>query len=388
MVVGCYFPWLVFAVIALFCHAQDLTTVLTTPPNVMGERREFWSTEFIFQGVSIVAHTPRTSSDIDVLIGLLSSPERSDLRQAIRETFAVATWPQPHLKYHVWFVMAGCVTSDLYEEHRKVGGATDLLDNVLHEHANAFFFSLQTKYHDLLFLNVQDIFKANFSTLPIKTFGFLQLGLAAAPSVQWYMKADDDTFIAIPRLLADLSRAREQHGAEAGVYAGHIWFNAMVIRDPASKWAVSPAMWAPSNYPDYASGGAGYVLSHNLVGCSQEVVKSPEYKYFVREDIATAITINSGCDAYETRDWGSSQTIPVLESHSTSRPSEILTNKMLTVHGVKDPNLMRELWQLLCASHVGLQSRSRRVATLCEQLSVFRHSIWNLLTRNASIFFS
>ena len=79
----------------------------------------------------------------------------------------------------------------------------------------------------------------------------------------YVLKTDDDCFVNVPVLRSVL----QSQSSHKNLYAGYVMEDEdkrVVIRDPYSKWQVSPQDYAPRNYPPYAS-GSGYLLSQDLV---------------------------------------------------------------------------------------------------------------------------
>lgn len=73
-----------------------------------------------------------------------------------------------------------------------------------------------------------------------------------------FMKADDDAFVNVPRLLAKVAAYPAEH-----FYMGHMYEPCVPVRDPKNVFYEPMEVW-PSDYPKSAC-GAGYVLDRGLV---------------------------------------------------------------------------------------------------------------------------
>jgi hypothetical protein len=92
--------------------------------------------------------------------------------------------------------------------------------------------------------------------------------------VDFILKADEDTFVHIPKLVRFLQT--ETTGVKEGTIYGNINYNSKVRR--TGKWKVSTKEYAESHYPPYASGNT-YVISGNL---ASRLFRLSEYFPYLR----------------------------------------------------------------------------------------------------------
>uniref|UniRef100_A0A3B5M8W5 Hexosyltransferase n=1 Tax=Xiphophorus couchianus TaxID=32473 RepID=A0A3B5M8W5_9TELE len=129
------------------------------------------------------------------------------------------------------------------------------------------------KYHDILQSNFLDSYK----NLTIKTMVMLEWLGSHCPNTSYAMKVDSDTFLNV-RNLVDLLLEAPRHNYMTGLVAR----GAAVLRDPTSKWFLSPEVFPEDSYPPYAL-GVGYVLSLDLPNQILEASKTIQAVYI--EDV-------------------------------------------------------------------------------------------------------
>ncbi|XP_054890713.1 beta-1,3-galactosyltransferase 2-like isoform X2 [Poeciliopsis prolifica] len=110
------------------------------------------------------------------------------------------------------------------------------------------------EHHDILQSNFLDSYK----NLTIKTMVMLEWLSSHCPNTSYAMKIDSDTFLNV-RNLVDMLLKAPRHNYMTGLVAR----GAAVLRDPTSKWFLSPTVFPEDSYPPYAL-GVGYVLSLDL----------------------------------------------------------------------------------------------------------------------------
>ncbi|XP_039546918.1 beta-1,3-galactosyltransferase 2-like [Pimephales promelas] len=112
------------------------------------------------------------------------------------------------------------------------------------------------KHHDIL----QSDFWDSYYNLTIKTAVMLEWLSAYCQNAQYAMKIDSDMFLNVKNLVNLLLPAPKQN-----YMTGLVARNAMVLRDPHSKWYLPITAYSPFHYPPYAL-GLGYVFSLDLAG--------------------------------------------------------------------------------------------------------------------------
>ncbi|XP_016396329.1 beta-1,3-galactosyltransferase 2 [Sinocyclocheilus rhinocerous] len=121
------------------------------------------------------------------------------------------------------------------------------------------------KYHDL----IQSDFWDSYFNLTIKTMVMLEWLTVYCPNTSYAMKVDSDVFLNVKTLVSMLLSTPKQN-----YMTGLVARNAVVLRDPHSKWYLPKTVYEPPFYPPYAL-GLGYVftldLPEKLVKAAQRV---------------------------------------------------------------------------------------------------------------------
>lgn len=104
---------------------------------------------------------------------------------------------------------------------------------------------------DVVSLRLNDTYRG----LIVKTVEMLSWALAQSPTTAYFLKADDDTFVAVQNLLAALRRTNAS-------YLGRVVVGSKPDRDPRSRWYVSAKAYPNATYPPYAVGGS-YLLARD-----------------------------------------------------------------------------------------------------------------------------
>ncbi|XP_059379489.1 beta-1,3-galactosyltransferase 2-like [Carassius carassius] len=110
------------------------------------------------------------------------------------------------------------------------------------------------KYHDL----IQSDFWDNYYNLTIKTMVMLEWLTVYCPNALYAMKVDSDVFLNVKTLVNMLLSAPKQN-----YMTGLVARNAVVLRNPDSKWYLPKTVYEPPFYPPYALGLA-YVFTLDL----------------------------------------------------------------------------------------------------------------------------
>lgn len=208
-----------------------------------------------------------------ILVGVLSSPDGFELRQAIRETWGHG--------YSVYFVIAGS------------------WDNVEWE-----FYT----YHDILWLDTAEDYRAGLrrKTMTFIDFGaFLNRDVQQATPFDFLFKTDDDMYVNITQLRTDLSLPISSYNCSVPCedgdddnennnnpldknihYFGLMMHNSRPVRDPGSKFYTSKEMYPEDSYPAYAT-GAGYALSSVFAECASEKLSTLQPLWW--EDVSTGL---------------------------------------------------------------------------------------------------
>ncbi|XP_071500589.1 beta-1,3-galactosyltransferase 5-like [Diadema antillarum] len=217
------------------------------------EAEKLVGTEWSVQNyVDVFSSSPNCAVQPYLLILVTSAPENKKRRQAIRNTWA---------RYRDRNI--------LNETHFKtvflIGRTFPALRTLLESESE--------KHKDILFGDYVD----SYRNLTLK----VQHGMMwAAESCQsrYLLKTDDDCFVNTRVMVEFLEKYNHQ---TTNLYAGHKLKSRDVLRDPHSKWYVSPSDYQKDLYPPYAS-GTGYLLSYDVV--QRVVSRSPFHHPFPVED--------------------------------------------------------------------------------------------------------
>ncbi|XP_008277519.1 lactosylceramide 1,3-N-acetyl-beta-D-glucosaminyltransferase A-like [Stegastes partitus] len=185
----------------------------------------------------------RTWDDVLLLLFVKSSPENSERRQAIRDTWGNESFVWAELGVSVRLVFAIGV-------HPDVEGRSKVQRALLQE---------DQTYGDLIQQNFVDTFH-NLTTKLILQFHWSQ---TYCPQAHFLMSADDDIFVHMPNLVKYLQHLLSSQSGAKGLWVGHVHRGAPPVRRKDSKYHVPYALYPWPSYPDYTA-GAGYVVSGDV----------------------------------------------------------------------------------------------------------------------------
>jgi hypothetical protein len=100
------------------------------------------------------------------------------------------------------------------------------------------------------------------------------------------MKCDDDTFVRLESVMAEVKKIRDGES----LYIGNMNYHHKPLRD--GKWAVTYEEWPEEDYPIYAN-GPGYVISSDIADAI--LSEFLNHKLRVAQLIASAFQ-NGGCE--------------------------------------------------------------------------------------------
>ena len=240
-----------------------------------------------------------------IVIGLLTSRSTGDMRQAIRQTWGAHA---KALGCLLVFIIADPDTQILAESQM---------------------------HGDMMLIEARDVYTAENSTLPLKTFSIIQVVARYAKTMEWLFKCDDDTLLWTDRLLGllgTLPNATTKH-----YYVGHAYYKALPVRDKNNwKWYTPNDLYPASYYPVYLAGGAGYALSASLVRCLALHSGGHNFMYFPREDVSVRLTIDAFCLPTTLVDKGR-----VFRPGTPQFPTP---PDLISQHYVKGTKAMVEMW--------------------------------------------
>lgn len=106
---------------------------------------------------------------------------------------------------------------------------------------------------------VQGDIPEDYRNITAKSVMALRLAHTHCPQASFLVKADDDTYVNVPNLIAQVGKLPTDF-----IY-GSMHANTAAIRDPSVKWSVTSEEYKPEFYPDFVSGSA-YVVGGDVVG--------------------------------------------------------------------------------------------------------------------------
>lgn len=106
---------------------------------------------------------------------------------------------------------------------------------------------------------VQGDLLEDYRNLTEKSVMALRLAHTHCPRASFLLKADDDTYINVENLVAQVGKLSKD-----SIY-GSMHANTAAIRDPSVKWSVTNEEYKPEFYPDFVSGSA-YVIGGDVIG--------------------------------------------------------------------------------------------------------------------------
>ena len=181
----------------------------------------------------VINPTSVCSSDIFLLVYVHSAPDHFKQRMAIRETWGNAgNFPDIVIKV---IFLCGIVPT---EKGRSI--------------QDALFWEADT-YGDI----VQENFVDSYRNLTYKGIMGLKWVSSYCHHAKFLLKSDDDIFINMFRLIRHLQQILKLR--RKGVHElllCLVWYRMKVIRDPRSKWYLSPTEYAYDVFPTYCSGSA------------------------------------------------------------------------------------------------------------------------------------
>jgi len=181
--------------------------------------------------VTIPERCPNQGRDMDLVVIVMSAPTHLEARTAIRQTWGHFG---QRSDMSVLFMLGTTLDSRI--------------ENVLRKEQNM--------YNDM----IRGRFVDTYSNLTLKTISTLEWVDSYCSEVKYLLKADDDMFINVPRLLAFVNK----HAKDRNVIFGRLARKWKPIRNRKSKYYVSQAQFQQSVFPDFTTGPA-YLLSSDTV---------------------------------------------------------------------------------------------------------------------------
>lgn len=185
----------------------------------------------------------RGRDNVLLLLFVKSSPENSERRQAIRDTWGNESFAWSELGASVRVLFALGVHRNLWQR-AAVQRALQQEDRV---------------HGDL----IQQDFRDTFHNLTTKLILQFQWAHEYCRQAHFLMSADDDIFIHMPNLVKYLQQLQRRPSGAKDVWVGHVHRGAPPVRRKDNKYHVPVDLYPWPSYPDYTA-GAGYVVSGDV----------------------------------------------------------------------------------------------------------------------------
>jgi Galactosyltransferase len=187
-------------------------------------------------------HGVCNGGDVFLLVYIHSAPSHFKQRMAIRETWGNAKY-FPDVSLIVVF-LCGVIPSK---------GSSSVQD--------ALMLEVET-YGDI----VQETFVDSYRNLTYKGIMGLKWVTQNCRNAKFLLKTDDDIFINMFSLVTHLKKIEAQRGGHVqNLLLCHVWNGMKVVRDPRSKWYLSPTEYPEDHFPTYCSGSA-FILTTDVAG--------------------------------------------------------------------------------------------------------------------------
>jgi len=98
------------------------------------------------------------------------------------------------------------------------------------------------------------------------------------------MKCDDDTFVRLESVMAEVKKIRNGES----LYIGNMNYHHKPLRD--GKWAVTYEEWPEEDYPIYAN-GPGYVISSDIADAVLSEFLNHKLRLFKMEDVSMGMWV-------------------------------------------------------------------------------------------------
>ncbi|KAF3322041.1 putative beta-1,3-galactosyltransferase 19 [Carex littledalei] len=151
-----------------------------------------------------------------------------------------------------------------------------------------------------------------------------------AVSAKYIMKCDDDTFVRLESVMAEVRKVP----ARKSLYIGNINFYHKPLRE--GKWAVTYEEWPEEDYPPYAN-GPGYVVSSDIAYYIVSEFENSKLRLLKMEEVSMGMWVEQF-----------NKTLPVEYIHSVRFCQFGCIDDYFTAH-YQSPRQMLCMWEKLLA---------------------------------------
>jgi len=147
-----------------------------------------------------------------------------------------------------------------------------------------------TQYHDLIWIDEEEVYEGEHSVLPFKTESFLAIIHAHSRSdeggYRYLFKTDDDSYVDVVKL--ENALLHELRSEPLDYWGCCTTRHYAPLRDPALKWHVTYEMYPEEMYPLYCQ-GAGFATSRSFIKCAVEEHHIRDFRYNPFEDVSIGL---------------------------------------------------------------------------------------------------
>eukprot|EP00873_Tetraselmis_striata_P033144 jgi/Tetstr1/453408/TSEL_040390.t1 len=252
---------------------------------------------------------------VTLLVGVLSSCGAAEARAAVRDTWFRLRIPSAHTWRGVFIISSSC-RGDLAHEEEQHG--------------------------DILFVDVKD----SYFTLTRKVMLFFDY--AHRIGAQYTFKTDDDSYVFVDRVLAELDRLPRSclYWGQANRLPDAKKYTSSALAIPLHKWYIPKSQYISMLEETTYMQGGGYLLSSDLVG--RVANRASEPLEYLPEDAVMARVIGteaaSACMCSDLRMVKAAydfQNIDIFANTTKDCELSDVAHRVLNVHGIRKPDDMR-----------------------------------------------
>uniref|UniRef100_A0A0D9W0B0 Galectin domain-containing protein n=1 Tax=Leersia perrieri TaxID=77586 RepID=A0A0D9W0B0_9ORYZ len=198
---------------------------------------------------------PLPEKPVEIFIGILSAGNHFAERMAVRKTWMSAAQKSSNVVARFFVALNGRkeVNAQLKKE--------------------AEFFG------DIVIVPFMD----SYDLVVLKTVAICEYGVRVV-SARYIMKCDDDNFVRLESVMAELKKIPRGKS----LYVGNMNYHHKPLRN--GKWAVTYEEWPEEDYPTYAN-GPGYVISSDIADSIVSEFATHKLRLFKMEDVSMGMWV-------------------------------------------------------------------------------------------------
>ncbi|CAM0876999.1 unnamed protein product [Alopecurus aequalis] len=198
---------------------------------------------------------PLPDEPVEIFIGILSAGNHFAERMAVRKTWMSAAHKSSSVVARFFVALHG--RNEVNMELKK----------------EAEFFG------DIVIVPFMD----SYDLVVLKTVAICEYGVRAV-SARYIMKCDDDNFVRIQSVIAEVKKI----SSSKSLYMGNMNYRHNPLR--TGKWAVTYEEWPEEVYPTYAN-GPGYVISSDIADSIVSEFTNDKLRLFKMEDVSMGMWV-------------------------------------------------------------------------------------------------